>query len=141
MTVSTGGRNLVLFDGVCVLCSRSVRFLLRIDRHRRLLFAPLQGPTAREILARHHLGADLGTLVLVRDYGGVTESVAVRSTGVLLALAIVGGLWRVLSWLRVVPRPIRDRLYDLVATHRYRWFGSYDSCRLPRPGDGDRFLD
>ena len=141
MTRPEDGRDLLLFDGVCALCDGSVRFLLRIDRRRRLRFAPLQGPTARAILVRHEITEKLDSLVLVRDHDTRTESLALRSTAVLLALSAIGGPWRLISWLRLVPRPIRDRVYDFVAKHRYRWFGKFETCRLPAPGEAERFLE
>ena len=134
-------RPLVLYDGVCALCSRTVRFLLRVDRRRRLVFAPLQGATAAPILARHELGDGLDTLVLVRHRGSDRERVEIRSGAALSVLALTGGPWRLLTALRLVPRPLRDWLYDRVAANRYRWFGRYDTCRLPSPDERDRFLD
>lgn len=133
-------RQLILYDGVCGLCDRTVQFLLREDRHGVLTFAPLQGETADAIRLRHpHLeGAD--SMVFVRDAGGEREQALLRTTGVLAALATLGGFWRVVSWLRVVPRPLRDGIYDAVAARRYRWFGKFDSCRLPAAGDAARFL-
>ena len=64
----------------------------------------------------------------------------VRSGAVLEALRDVGGFWRVVSWLRVIPRPVRDRVYDFIAAHRYRWFGKYEACRLPTPQDREQLL-
>ena len=130
---------LVLYDGVCGLCNRTVRFLLRIDRRRRLKFAPLQGEPAKEIVARHGVPDDLDTFVLARVVAG-REVVSVRSAAVLDALAAVGGVWRLSAVFRLVPRPVRDRIYDWIAARRYRWFGKYDSCPTPRPEDRERFL-
>ncbi|HEV8629379.1 MAG TPA: DCC1-like thiol-disulfide oxidoreductase family protein, partial [Thermoanaerobaculia bacterium] len=125
--------NLVLYDGVCGLCNRTVRFLLRIDRRHRLCFAPLQGQTAARLAERHGFPTDVRTLVYVRNFGLKRERVHVRSDGVLRIFGDVGGLWWLLSLLRIVPRFLRDALYDWVARHRYGWFGKYDSCPLPSP--------
>lgn len=135
-----GVRRIVLFDGVCALCDASVRFLVSVDRARVLSYAPLQGETAREILARHpNADRSLSTVLYVRSYDE-EETVYDRSDAALRILEDIGGFWRVLSLLRFVPRPIRDGLYRWVATHRYRWFGKLDECRLPSPGDEARFL-
>jgi predicted DCC family thiol-disulfide oxidoreductase YuxK len=135
-----GARQLVLYDGVCGLCDRSVRFLLEHDRQAALSFAPLQGATAAGVLRRWQLGEELASLVFVRDEGTPDERVFVRSSGVLRAIDALGGPWRIVAWLRIVPRPLRDALYDLVARHRYAWFGKLDTCALPAPETRARFL-
>jgi predicted DCC family thiol-disulfide oxidoreductase YuxK len=127
---------LVLYDGFCGLCHRWVGWLLRIDRKARLRFAPLQGETAAPILARHPEIRGVDSLVWVDG-----DRVAVRSAGVLGALAGLGGVWRLLAGLmRLIPRPVRDRVYDGVARNRYRWFGRFDTCRLPAAGARERLL-
>jgi predicted DCC family thiol-disulfide oxidoreductase YuxK len=134
-------RSVVLFDGVCVLCDSSMRWLLGADRKGRLSFAPLQGETAREILARHtEVTGDLSTVVYVRDFGSPNERVYTRSEAALSILQDLGGAYRILALLRILPRALRDVLYDWVAAHRYRWFGKLDACRLPRKGEEQRFL-
>jgi predicted DCC family thiol-disulfide oxidoreductase YuxK len=132
--------NLVLYDGVCGLCNRLVRFLLRIDSRAVLCFAPLQGPTAARLAERHGFPLDVKTIVYVRQFGLKHESVHLRSDAVLRLLGDVGGVWWTLSLLRVVPRFVRDPLYDWVARNRYEWFGKYDSCPLPSPEQRARFL-
>lgn len=149
---------LLLYDGVCGLCDRTVQFLLRIDRHGRLRFAPLQGPTAAAILTRHGLAVPVAdpagsgrgpdSVIFVANVSGVStatgepgELLSLRSTAVLDALVAVGGVWRVgAALVRLVPRPLRDLLYDWVARNRYRWFGRFDTCRLPTPAERARFL-
>lgn len=132
---------LILFDGECALCDRSVQTLLDEDKAGIFRYAPLQGPTAGAVLARHGLtGVALQSLVLVEGHGADAERIHRKSEGVLRALAMLGGFWRVVSWLRLVPRPIRDAGYDFVARHRYRWFGRVETCRRPEPLWQDRFL-
>jgi predicted DCC family thiol-disulfide oxidoreductase YuxK len=132
--------NLVLYDGVCALCNRMVRFLLRVDRRAVLCFAPLQGPTAARLAERHGFPLDVKTIVYVRPFGLKGERAHERSDAVLRVLADLGGVWWLASLLRVVPRVLRDGVYDWVARHRYRWFGKYDSCPLPSPEQRPRFL-
>ena len=132
--------RLVLFDGVCGLCARTVRFALRHDRAGRFVYAPLQGETAAAVLARHSLASDLETMIYVADLDGPTERVFSRSSAVLAMLDELGGPWRVVAMLRIVPRPIRDAVYGLVARYRYRWFGRFETCRLPAPDRRERFL-
>ncbi|HEV8663313.1 MAG TPA: DCC1-like thiol-disulfide oxidoreductase family protein [Candidatus Methylomirabilis sp.] len=134
-------RLLVLFDGVCGLCDRTVGFLTEEDRLTLLRFAPLQGATAASILQRHpEIEVDSKTIILVRGYNTPNETLALRSEAVLCALDELGGIWRVVSWLRVVPAIVRDAVYDWVARNRYRWFGKYAECRIPTPGSQDQFL-
>jgi predicted DCC family thiol-disulfide oxidoreductase YuxK len=120
-----------------------MRWLVDRDRNRRLLFAPLQGETARAVLARHaDVDADdsVSTVVYVRDFGGSSERVYLRSDAALAILRDVGRGYQVLSAFRALPRGLRDLVYDWIASHRYRWFGKLDACRLPGPGEGQRFL-
>lgn len=133
-------QRLVLYDGVCGLCDRSVQFLLRHDRRRRFHYAPLQGETARALLARHGLGDGMGSFIYARGAGTPQERLHLRSAGALAVLADLGGGWRLLSGLRVVPRPLRDAVYDWVARHRYAWFGQFDACKVPAPEVRARFL-
>ncbi len=132
--------NLVLYDGVCGLCNKLVRFLLRADRRAVLCFAPLQGPTAARLAERHGFGLDVKTMVYVRHFGLKDERAYLRSDAVLRVLADLGGVWWLLSGLRAVPRSLRDPVYEFVARNRYRWFGKYDSCPLPSPEQRARFL-
>jgi predicted DCC family thiol-disulfide oxidoreductase YuxK len=139
-TLTSASANLVLYDGVCGLCNRLVRFLLRIDRGAVLCFAPLQGPTAARLARKHGFPLDVKTLVYVRHFGLKDERVYLRSDGVLRIFGDLGGVWWPLTALRIVPRFLRDPLYDWVARHRYRWFGKYDSCPMPSPQQRARFL-
>ena len=133
--------GVVLFDGVCALCDASVRFLLARDRRGRFRYAPLQGETARAVLKRHpETGDDVSTVLYVRAMGTERETVDARSDAALLILRELGGFWKMVSWLRVVPRAIRDGVYDWIARHRYGWFGKFDACRLPDDESAERFL-
>jgi predicted DCC family thiol-disulfide oxidoreductase YuxK len=133
--------RLVLFDGACGLCERTVRFLLNEDREGLLRFAPLQGRTAKPLLLSHKLSeAPPRSMVLIEHRGEGEERAYTRSEAFLRTLDALGGFWRAVSWLRVVPRPIRDWIYDAIALNRYRWFGVSSMCRLPERGETTRFL-
>lgn len=136
------GARVVLFDGVCALCDASVRWLMAADKGEVLHYAPLQGETARDVLARHpDAKRELSTVLYVRDLGKEGETVLDRSDAALEILHDLGGWWRrTLAALRWVPRPLRDLVYDFIAKRRYRWFGKYDECRLPATSDSSRFL-
>lgn len=129
--------GIVFYDGVCGLCDRSVRFLLQRDRRATLRFAPLQGDTA---CARSDLPAELRSVVFILRPNTPEEQIYFRSDAALRLLDHVGGGWRIVSWLRLIPRPIRDAVYDFIASRRYRWFGKFDACRIPPPEWRARFL-
>ena len=135
--------TLVFYDGLCGLCDRFVQFLLPRDPNARLSFATLQGDLARTTLVpRGFDPADLDTVFVVADWKGPRERVLSRSRAVLHAASALGGVWRVLSTLaRIVPPPIADAVYGVIARRRYRIFGRYDACPLPRPEWRSRFLD
>lgn len=132
-------QRLVLYDGVCGLCDRTVQFLLRVDREQLLRFAPLQGETAAAIRNRHPQLDGVDSIAYVKTASG-QEDVYVRSTAVLKILKEAGGAWRLLAVFLLVPRAIRDAVYDWVARNRYRWFGRYDNCPLPGAAVRARFL-
>ena len=118
-----------------------MRWLLDEDRNGQLRFAPLQGATAREVLARHpEVKGDLSTVLYVRDFGAPSERIHLRSDAAAFILRDLGGRYALLAAFRLLPRPLRDAIYDWIAAHRYRWFGKLDACRLPEKGDELRFL-
>jgi predicted DCC family thiol-disulfide oxidoreductase YuxK len=133
-------RQIVLYDGVCGLCDRIVQFLLRVDRRSALTFAPLQGPTAEAVLRGHGVVADLTSMMFVEDAGTSGEKVFVRSTAMLAVLKKLGGLWRLSQVLLLVPRSLRDGVYNWIARNRYGWFGKFETCPVPSPEVRARFL-
>lgn len=140
---------LLLYDGDCGLCTRSVQWILDHDvrphRGGDLRFAPIQGATAAPILARHGIApsAVLGweTMVLVLDPGGPAERVVTYSDSVLSVARYLGGPWRLLATLGwLAPRPLRDAAYKLVARNRLRIAGPPTHCRRPSKAERARFL-
>jgi predicted DCC family thiol-disulfide oxidoreductase YuxK len=126
-------RPVILFDGVCNLCTASVCFVIERDSCKRFRFASLQSPTAERLLGRHD---DLESVVLVQ--GGKIY----RKSGAALRIARrLDGLWPLLSVLLVIPRPLRGAAYDWIGRRRYRMFGRRDTCWVPRPQLAERFLD
>ena len=126
----------IVFDGVCNLCNRWVRFLLPRDRNGVFQFAHCQSEYGGAVLRRlSEKPDDPSTVVLMH-----CDKVYLRSSAVLRALAALGGLWRGVLLLLIIPRPMRDMVYSFIARRRYRWFGRTESCALPEPGWKDRFL-
>lgn len=129
---------LVLFDGVCNLCSASVRFLVERDRRGTLRFAAIQSAVGAAAFARAGRPppeGDPDSLVLVED-GALLE----HSTAALRIARHLGGPWRLFAGLLVVPRALRDPVYRFVARNRYRWFGRQETCMVPTPELRARFV-
>ena len=133
---------IILYDGVCGLCNRLNQFLLKRDHQDRLLFASLQGELARKILERHGADpTDLDTVYVVENYDTPNERLFKRSDAILRVVTELDGVWKIASVGKVLPRPIRDLFYKVVAGNRYRVFGKYDTCMVPDPKHRKKFLD
>jgi predicted DCC family thiol-disulfide oxidoreductase YuxK len=133
----------LLYDGVCGLCNRLVRFVLKRDPGGRFRFASLQSGFAANILIRH--GAQVSGLdtvyVLLCDQR-LGEKLLARSDAAVAVLLQLGGVWRVLGTvLRIFPKGLRDGGYGWIARNRYRIFGKHDSCPLVEQKYRSRFLD
>jgi predicted DCC family thiol-disulfide oxidoreductase YuxK len=142
MTFKHDSSPIVLYDGVCGLCNRLNQFLLKRDNDDRLRFASLQSAFARELLRRHGRDPeDLDTVYLVMNYGEPSERLLDRSDAILEVLSILGGVWKLTVLGRILPRFIRNPIYNLVATNRYRVFGKYETCMLPEPRHRAKFIE
>jgi predicted DCC family thiol-disulfide oxidoreductase YuxK len=138
-----GSNPIVLYDGVCGLCNRLVQFVLKNDRNDVFRFASLQSKLAEQILVRHRLRSEsLETVYVVLDYGLAEERLLSRLNAVVYVLQQLGGpLTYVSALLRVLPAPVQNFLYGLVARNRYRVFGRYETCPLPDGDTRSKFLD
>lgn len=128
--------QLVLFDGVCNLCNASVQFVIRHDPEGRFRYAALQSAAGQEVLRQHGLGGEAFDSFIYLRHGVLY----LRSTAALYLLRDLGGAWALLYAFIIVPRPLRDTVYDLVAKYRYRWFGRRESCMVPTQELRGRFL-
>jgi len=138
----TSEQLIVLYDGVCGLCNRLNQFLLARDRDDRLRFASLQSDFARKVLQRHHLNPlDLDTVWVIVNYDQPEERVLARADAIIHVLTTLGGLWRVASFGKIIPRKLRDAVYRTVASARYRLFGKSDSCMMPDPHFRHKFIE
>jgi predicted DCC family thiol-disulfide oxidoreductase YuxK len=133
--------SVVLYDGVCGLCNRLNQFLLRRDREDRFRFASLQSDIATRLLQRH--GADainLDTVYVIVDYGKPSERLLSRSDAIIHVLRQLGGIWSLAAAGQIVPTPLRNAFYNIVATNRYKVFGKYDVCLMPEERFKHKFL-
>ena len=134
---------IVLYDGVCGFCNRAVQFIFKRDKKDLFRFAALQSQFARSVLQKHGVVADdLNTLYLVLNYNQPSEKLLDRSTASIAIQRELGTFWRVLANLYgILPLSLRDWGYNLIARHRYRIFGKYDACPIPKPEERRKFLD
>ena len=129
-------KKIVLFDGVCNLCNSSVQFIIKHDKKNQFLFGSLQGETGQQYLEKFHLPLNaFNSFMLVEN-----ELLYTRSTAALRMLKHLGGGWQLLYALMVVPRFIRDAVYNLIAKNRYKWFGKQEACWIPTPALKAKFL-
>jgi len=131
-----GGRPVLLFDGVCNLCNRSVQEIIPRDPTGKM-FAPLQSAIGRALQERHGFDTDnLDTVILVEG-----NSVQTKSDAAIRVAELLGWPYAALVLARLVPRSIRNEMYDFVADNRYDWFGRKDRCMVPDEDVSDRFLE
>lgn len=129
--------DIILFDGVCNLCNSLVRFVIRHDRRKRISFAPLQSNEGRYLLNMSGLTRNIPDTVVFISRG----KVFIKSSAILRLVRRMGGFWILLYGFVIIPRFIRDYLYDLIARSRYRIFGKKDVCMVPTPEIKERFID
>jgi len=133
----------LLYDGVCGLCNRLVRFTLRHDRKEVFRFAALQSELAERVLGRHGESAgDLNSVYLVLDLGQPSERLLARSEAVIYLLRVLGARWKMLgAMFGVLPRRMGDALYDLIARNRYQVFGKFETCPVLDAEVRGKFLE
>jgi predicted DCC family thiol-disulfide oxidoreductase YuxK len=126
--------SVVFFDGVCHLCNASVNFLMRIDKRKKLRYAPLQGKTAGALIPTGVLSAN-DTVIYLRN-----TKFLQRSDAVLWMLYDSAWYFKWILIFLLIPRALRDRIYKWIAANRYRWFGKNDTCRIPAENEKHLFL-
>jgi predicted DCC family thiol-disulfide oxidoreductase YuxK len=134
--------NVLFFDGVCGLCNRSVDFILSRDRRGAIRFAPLQGETAKRrpnAESREPKAVDSNFDTVIWSDSSAREFI--RSAAAVRVLWQLGGVWWLIGWLLwLIPLPLRDIGYRMIAANRYRLFGKKETCRMPTPAERARFL-
>lgn len=128
--------DVLLFDGICNLCNRFVQFLITRDTKRKFKFASLQSEAGQQMLNRFKLDQKkFNSFVLIKE-----DQYFIKSTAALIVLKELGGGWKLFYAFILLPRPIRDAVYNLVSKSRYRVFGKRATCMIPTPEQADRFL-
>ncbi|GAA0349133.1 thiol-disulfide oxidoreductase DCC family protein [Bacillus horti] len=130
-------KPILLFDGVCNMCNSLVQFVIKHDKKEIFYFASLQSEAGKLLLERVGLAhIDMDTFVYV-DH----SRAFIKSSAALRVFRDLGGWWRLLYIGIIVPRVIRDGIYEQVAKRRYKWFGKKEECMLPTPQQRKRFLE
>ena len=125
----------ILFDGVCNFCDASVQFILNRDPNETFHFASLQSEAGQELLKKYQVRDDVDSMILIEN-----DKVYYKSAAALRISCHLRGAWKLLYVFMIVPAPIRNVVYDLIARNRYKWFGQKESCMLPPPNVRKRFL-
>jgi predicted DCC family thiol-disulfide oxidoreductase YuxK len=128
--------SIVLFDGLCNLCNGAVDFIIRRDPSGEFCFCPLQSQTASHFLSGRLIPEEVRDAIILVEGGHCY----VRSTAWLRIARRLSGFWPLLYVFIIIPRPVRDGVYNWIARHRYRWFGKRSVCRVPLAETKDRFL-
>jgi len=134
--------HLVLYDGVCGLCSRLLHFLLTHDRRGVFAFASLQSQTGRAVVERPGGDAgDLPSFYVLANYRTSRSRTLARGHAALFVAGQLGWPWKAAVIARVLPGAVLDRAYDVIARNRYRLFGRLEQCLAPRPEFRGRFVE
>jgi predicted DCC family thiol-disulfide oxidoreductase YuxK len=131
-------KPVVLFDGVCNFCNKSVIYVSKIDKRRKIFFASLQSECGKEILNKMNVKIkedEYESVIFIRD-----EKLYKKSRAVLEILRESGGIWKFFYVFRIIPSFISDFFYDLIAKNRYRLFGKKESCMIPSAEIKRQFL-
>jgi predicted DCC family thiol-disulfide oxidoreductase YuxK len=123
--------HVVIFDGVCNLCNLSVNILMKLDKRRRLKYSPLQGEFVKSI----PIDKEVDSIIFYED-----GKLYYKSDAVLKILKALGGIWVVVNVFYIIPKGIRDFIYDLIAKYRYLVFGKSDMCRMPTEEEKKLFI-
>lgn len=127
--------RIVLFDGECNFCDHSVQFIIKRDPKGHFMFASIQSDIGKKMLNQFNVPEDTNSFILIDK-----NKCYFKSSAALLICKNLKGLWKIPYILLIVPRPIRDFFYGIIANNRYKWFGKRDSCLLPSPEIRKRFL-
>ena len=130
-------KSIILFDGVCNVCNGFVNFLIPRDSKNKFQFGSLQSLKVKELLKQYHYDAnDISTVILIEN-----NKLYPQSTAVLKIFRQMNGAWPWLYAFIIVPKPIRDFVYQLIARNRYKLFGKKDACMIPTPELKAKFID
>lgn len=132
----TKARSIIFFDGVCNLCNASIDFIMKRDQSNHFLVGALQDDFSKKVLSNYQVKENyLDSLVLLEE-----GKIFYKSTAALRIARNLSGLWPIFYPLIIIPKWLRDPVYDWIGRNRYRWFGKKNTCRLPTPEERAKFL-
>ncbi|MBM7571484.1 thiol-disulfide oxidoreductase DCC family protein [Aquibacillus albus] len=127
--------RIILFDGECNFCDKSVQFIIKRDPEAYFKFASLQSDVGKKLMKQYNAPEDIDSFVLIEN-----NKYYLKSSAALRVCKHLKGLWKFPYFFLAVPVPIRDFFYEIIAQNRYKWFGKKESCMLPSPEERKRFL-
>ncbi|KAA3615935.1 MAG: thiol-disulfide oxidoreductase DCC family protein [Flavobacterium sp.] len=128
--------KIVLFDGVCNLCNEAVQFMIKHDHDDRFRFAALQEEIGLALTRKYNIDTSRVDSIVLIDNG----KAYVKSTAALHIALYLKGIWPICHAAIILPRFVRDFVYDIIARYRYKWFGKKESCMIPTPEIKKKFL-
>lgn len=135
MNMNSMNHTIVFFDDSCLLCNRTLQWILRNEKTHTLYFAPLSGLHAKGLIERFSTVPD--SIIVSKN-----NELYVKSLAIIQVLKEMGGIWKLVSiCLHCIPNYIRDVVYDFIAKNRYQWFGTVEECLLMKGNYSSRFLD
>ncbi|WP_405571989.1 thiol-disulfide oxidoreductase DCC family protein [Winogradskyella sp. Asnod2-B02-A] len=132
-------KQLILFDGVCNLCNSSVLYVIKRDKNEKFLFAPLESDIGKKIIQKFNIDTKETDSILL--YNPLNDSLTYKSTAALLIAKQLGFPTNILTLFLIVPKVIRNWVYNYIAKNRYKWYGKKESCMIPTPELKAKFID
>jgi len=130
-------KKIILFDGVCNFCNGAITFIIQRDKKDIFRYAPLQSEIGKELASKHHIDLDkVDSIILVTE-----DKAYAKSTAALRIAKQLSAGWPLLAVFLILPRFLRDGVYDFIARNRYKWFGKKEACMIPTPELKSKFLD
>lgn len=127
--------QIILFDGVCSICDRSMRFIIKRDPKKKFRFATLQSELGQRLFMEHSIPNDIETMVLIKN-----DKAYIQSEAVLRIAKELNGFWPIFAVLQKLPLKFRDYAYKMFSENRYKLFGKSEQCSIPSKEQRSRFL-
>lgn len=130
-------KYIILFDGVCNLCSSAINFVIKRDLKNRFLFASLQSENGKALSQKYHIDtAQVDSIILIKN-----NTAYAKSSAAIKITQSLSGLWPLFTLFIIIPPFVRNWIYDYVAKNRYRWYGKKETCMVPNSELRSKFLD
>ena len=129
-------KNIIIFDGVCNFCNKSVNFIIKRDSNAKFLFSPSQNTQAKKLLKKYQLSDEmLDSLILIKN-----DKCYLQSDAIFEIIKDLSGLWYLFGVFKIIPKKLNDKLYNFISQNRYKFFGKNNSCMIPKDEIKNRFI-